>query len=116
MSHREPTPQEAQRDGQGAVAQDNPLRELHQDGEAFGQPQRELSRASRELTDEEVSVLCDIGTGAPVREDRQPVIRNLIERGFIVSGADGAEPPALNKLTARGQKTLSMRGAGLNES
>ena len=29
---REPTPQEAQRDGQSAISQDGPLRELHQEG------------------------------------------------------------------------------------
>ena len=31
---REPTPQEAQRDGQSAISQDSPLRELHQEGDA----------------------------------------------------------------------------------
>jgi hypothetical protein len=109
MSHREPTPQEAQRDGQGAVAQDNPLRELRQDSEASDQLQAASSPATPELTDAEVSVLCDIGTGGPVRKDKQPVIKSLIERGFIVSGA---EPSAPNKLTSRGQQVLSMRGVG----
>jgi hypothetical protein len=31
---REPKPQEAQRDGQGAISQDSLLTELHQEGEA----------------------------------------------------------------------------------
>jgi hypothetical protein len=113
MSHREPTPQEAQRDGQGAVAQDDPLRELRQDSEASDQLEGGSSPSTPELTDVEVSVLCDIGTGGPVRKDKQPVIKSLIERGFIVPGT---QPSAPNKLTWRGQQVLSLRGVGLNES
>jgi hypothetical protein len=59
--HREPNPQEAQRDGQGAISQNNPLRELHQEGEAANdRPIGSTPATTPELTDEEVSVLCDI--------------------------------------------------------
>jgi hypothetical protein len=54
-------PQEAQRDGQGAISQHHPLRDLHQEGEAANdQPIGSTPPTTPELTDEEVAVLCDI--------------------------------------------------------
>ena len=57
---REPTPQEAQRDGQSAISQDSPLRELHQEVGENSVVTGTLRPTTPELTDEEVSALCDI--------------------------------------------------------
>jgi hypothetical protein len=66
-----------------------------------------------ELTDEEVSVLCDIERDGSTKSPKQPVVRNLVERGLIVPSE---EPLARAKLTALAQQRLSKRGVGLNES
>jgi len=110
---RDPNPQQAQRNGQSAISQDNPLRELHQEGDA--QSDRPIGSAlvTPELTDEEVSVLCDVERDGSTKSDKQPVVQSLIERGFI----DSSEGPlAPVKLTPLAQELLSKRGVGLNES
>jgi len=109
----EPTPQEAQRDGQSAISQDSPLRELHQEGDADIDRPVGSRPATPELTDEEVSVLCDIERDGSTKSRKQPVVQSLIERGFIVLSE---EPLARVKLTALAQQRLSKRGVGLNES
>ena len=110
---REPTPQEAQRDGQSAISQDSPLRELHQAGDADSDRPVASRPTTPELTDEEVSVLCDIERDGSTKSRKQPVVQSLIERGFIVASE---EPLARVKLTALAQQRLSKRGVGLNES
>jgi hypothetical protein len=111
--NREPNPQEAQRDGQGAVSQDSPLRELNQEGDARSDRPTASPPTRPELTDEEVSVLCDIGRDGSAKRHKQWVVKSLTERGFVVSSD---EPLAPNKLTSRAQQLLSNRGVGLNES
>jgi hypothetical protein len=109
----DPNPQQAQRNGQSAISQDNPLRELHQEGDA--QSDRPIGSAlvTPELTDEEVSVLCDVERDGLTKSDKQPVVQSLIERGFI----DSSERPlARVKLTPLAKELLSKRGVGLNES
>jgi hypothetical protein len=110
---REPTPQEAQKDGQSAISQGSPLRELHQEGDADRDRPVASRPATPELNDEEVSVLCDIERDGSTKSRKQPVVQSLIERGFIVSSE---EPLARVKLTALAQQSLSKRGVGLNES
>jgi hypothetical protein len=111
---REPNPQEAQRDGQGAISQDNPLRELRQDGEAANDRPIGLTPATTpELTDEEVSVLCDVERGGSIHPHKQPVLQRLREQGFVVLSE---EPLTKIKLTSHAQQLLSKRGVGLNES
>ena len=107
-----PQPTQAQRNGQSAISQDNPLRELHQEGDA--QSDRPIGSAlvSPELTDEEVSVLCD-ERDASTKSGKQPVVQSLIERGFIDFSE---EPLARVKLTPLAQELLSKRGVGLNKS
>ena len=109
---RDPNPQQAQQNGQSAISQDNPLRELHQEGDA--QSDRPIGSAlvTPELTDEEVSVLCDVERDGSTKSGKQPVVQSLIERGFIDS-SDG--PLARVKLTPLAQELLSKRGVGLNE-
>ena len=68
---------------------------------------------SPELTDEEVSVLCDVERDGSTKSGKQPVVQSLIERGFLDSSED---PLARVKLTSFAQQLLSKRGVGLNES
>ena len=111
---RDTSPQEAQRNGQSAISQDHPLRELRQDGDALGgRPARSPVAATPELTNEEVAVLCDVGRDGSTKSVNQPTVRRLIERGFIDLSA---EPLAQLKLTALAQQCLGRRGVGLNES
>jgi hypothetical protein len=62
-----------------------------------------------ELTDEEVSALCDIETDGSTQSHKQPVVQNLVERGLVVPSE---EPLARVKLTALAQQRLSKRGVG----
>jgi hypothetical protein len=112
--HREPNPQEAQRDGQGAISQDNPLRELHQEGEAANnRPIGSTPATTPELTDEDVSILCDMERDGSTDPHKQPVLQRLRERGFVVFSE---EPLAKVKLTSHAQQLLSKHGVGLNDS
>ena len=81
---REPNPQEAQRDGQSAISQGSPLKELHQEGDANSDRPVGSPLATPELTDEEVSVLCDIERDGSAKPDKRPIFKGLVERGFIV--------------------------------
>ena len=76
MAHddvREPNPQEAQRDGQSAISQGSPLKELHQEGDANSDRPVGSPLATPELTDEEVSVLCDIERDGSAKPDKQAI-------------------------------------------
>ena len=50
---------------------------------------------------------------ARTKSDKEPVVKSLIERGFIASSE---EPLARVKLTLRAEELLSKRGVALNES
>jgi hypothetical protein len=110
---REPNPQEAQRNGQSAISQDEPLRELHQEGDAQTDRPIGSTLVTPELSDEEVSISCDIERAGAIKPNREPIIKSLIARGFIALVDD---PLSRAKLTNRAQEILSKRGAGLNES
>ena len=89
---REPNPQEAQRDGQGAISQDNPLRELHQEGEAANdRPIGSTPATTPELTDEEVSVLCDIERDGSTRSHKQPVVPQQRRKTALINRASFAK-------------------------
>ena len=109
------TPHNAQKNGQSAISQDAPLRELRQDGDADGgtRPARKPTRGTSELTNGEVSALCDIGRDGKVKMADQCLLQSLVARGFVTLSE---EPLADLKLTFLGQQTLSKRGVGLNES
>jgi hypothetical protein len=64
------------------------------------------------LTDEEVSILCDIERDGSTDPHKQ-VLQRLSERGFVVFSE---EPLAKVKLTSHAQQLVSQRGVGLNES
>jgi hypothetical protein len=112
-SDPEPNPQEAQRDGQSAISQQDPLRELQQNGSADSNQAIGPRSTTPELTDEEVSVLCDIERGGSNISKKQRVLQRLVEGGFVMLSDNS---PVLAKLTPRAQQLLGMRGVGLNES
>jgi hypothetical protein len=62
------------------------------------------------LTDTQIAVLCDIGQASSFDEEKKGEVLNLIVRGYVERDGD------LFKITPRGQKVLSDRGVGLNES
>jgi hypothetical protein len=61
------------------------------------------------LTDAQIAVLCDIGQASSFDEDKSQVVR-LIARGYVEKDGD------LFKVTPLGERALTDRGAGLNES
>jgi hypothetical protein len=108
------TPQLVQQNAQSAISQDAPLRELHQEGSAAGH-QRSVQRPSTsELTDEEVSVLCDIGKDGSFRPSKREVVESLTSRQLIEVVFE--EAIERRKLTPQAQRLLAERGVGLNEA
>jgi hypothetical protein len=73
--------------------------------------------ADAELSDSDVSLLCDISGLFPdtPRAEKLAQLQRLIERGFVEdTGADQA--PTRYHLTAKATKILTARGVGLNEA
>jgi hypothetical protein len=62
------------------------------------------------LTDAQIAILCDLGQASSFDEDKKGEVVSLIVRGFIEKDGD------VFKITPRGEKVLTERGAGLNES
>jgi hypothetical protein len=62
------------------------------------------------LTDAQIAILCDIGQASSFDDEKRGEVLSLVDRGYVEPDGD------LFKLTPRGQKVLTDRGAGLNES
>jgi hypothetical protein len=62
------------------------------------------------LTDAQIAILCDIGQASSFDDEKRNEVLNLVVRGYVERDGD------LFKITPRGQKVLSDRGARLNES
>jgi predicted transcriptional regulator len=62
------------------------------------------------ISDAQIAVLCDIGQSASFDADKQDRVRQLISEGYVREKGD------IYELTPKGQKILTDRGAGLNES
>ena len=62
------------------------------------------------LTDAQITILCDIGQASSFDDEKRSEVLSLIVRGYVERDGD------LFKITPRGQKVLTDRGAGLNES
>jgi hypothetical protein len=108
------TPQQAQQNGQSAISQDAPLRELHQDGAAV-EPKPPVQVASMpELTDDEVAVLCDIERNGSIRPTKREVVESLIDRQLVKTAFEGSQERL--KVTPQAFQLLTKRGVGLNES
>jgi hypothetical protein len=55
-------------------------------------------------------ILCDIGQASSFDEEKKGEVLRLVVRGYVEKDGD------LFKITPKGQKILTDRGAGLNES
>jgi hypothetical protein len=108
------TPQLVQQNAQSAISQDAPLRELHQEGAAAGNEPAVQRPSTPDLTDEEVSVLCDIEKDGSARLSKAEVVESLTSRQLIEVVFEGAFER--RKLTPHAQRLLTERGVGLNES
>jgi hypothetical protein len=67
-----------------------------------------------DLTDDQIALLCHIGEFDPSKqaEDKKRDLERLISGGYVeLAGGRRAY-----KLTAKGNKFLGVRGAGLNEA
>jgi hypothetical protein len=62
------------------------------------------------LTDAQIAILCDIGQASSFDDEKRGEVLSLVVRGYVESDGD------LFKITPRGEKVLTDRGAGLNES
>jgi hypothetical protein len=62
------------------------------------------------LTDAQIAILCDIGQASSFDEEKKGEVLSLVIRGYVEKDGD------LFKVTPRGEKVLTDRGAGLNES
>jgi hypothetical protein len=114
-TRKEPTPQEVQKGGQGAVSQDNPALALDQSGEADEATGQKVNLRTRELGDQEVAILCDIGAGQPLKPKDNALLAGLVRKGFVRPAQTGGASPTY-ALTAKAQQLLGERGAGLCEA
>jgi len=62
------------------------------------------------LTDDQIATLSDIGQAIAFSPDRLDEIDDLIREGYVAKDGD------IFELTAKGEKVLTDRGAGLNEA
>jgi hypothetical protein len=62
------------------------------------------------LSDAQIAILCDIGQASSFDEEKRGDVLSLVVRGYVERDGD------VFKITPRGQKVLTDRGAGLNES
>jgi hypothetical protein len=62
------------------------------------------------LTDKQIAILCDIGQASSFNTEKEGEVLNLIVRGYVEKDGDPF------RITPRGEKVLTDRGAGLNES
>ena len=66
------------------------------------------------ITDQEISILCDVleGWGANLNADKRKVLDQLIAKGFVVSADQ--ESVEKYKLTDKAQQLLAERGVGMS--
>jgi CTP-dependent riboflavin kinase len=69
-----------------------------------------------DLTNDQIALLCDIGEydRSKLTEDKKRNLERLISGGY--AERTESHPGSAFKLTAKGVKFLSERGAGLNEA
>ena len=108
------TPQQVQQNGQSAISQDAPLRELHQEGAGAKSELSVQVASTPELTDDEVAVLCDIEKDGSTKPTKREVGESLIDRRLVEAAFEGSEERL--KVTPHAFQLLTKRGVGLNES
>jgi hypothetical protein len=110
----EPTPLDAQKDGQTAISQDDPTLELDESGSKHHEVAAvQAGLPSGLLSDQQIAILCDVADGHRVKEKYEFVLNRLLADGFLESVRD---EPAGYKLTGKAQQLLAERGTGLNET
>jgi hypothetical protein len=62
------------------------------------------------LTDTQIAILCDIGQASSFDKEKKHEVLSLVDRGYV------ARDGALFKVTPKGEKVLTDRRAGLDES
>ena len=69
------------------------------------------------LSDDEISLLCDVGDTFPatLTAEKQARLESLIARGFV-EPAPADKAPSKYQLTGKANKILTARGVGLNEA
>ena len=71
-----------------------------------------------ELSDDQISLLCNIGDKARSTPGPQDTMRSdlemLLTKGYVEAADDQSVSPY--RLTAKGMELISKRGAGLNEA
>lgn len=70
------------------------------------------------ISDEQVSLLVDIGQKAPLdlSSEKRRLVEALLTAGFITPSNENDAELAPYELTAKAERFLSERGAGLNEA
>ncbi|MGO9700418.1 MAG: hypothetical protein ACLPX7_14290 [Xanthobacteraceae bacterium] len=70
--------------------------------------------ADAPITDQEISVLCEVlaGAGANLNADKRKVLDQLVAQGLVVRS--GQKSPATYELTDKAQQLLAERGVGLS--
>jgi hypothetical protein len=58
----------------------------------------------------QIAILCDIGQASSFDGEKKGEVLSLVVRGYVEKDGD------MFKITTRGEKVLTDRGAGLNES
>jgi hypothetical protein len=69
------------------------------------------------LSDDEISLLCDVGDTFPatLTAEKQARLESLIARGFV-EPAPADKAPSKYQLTGKANQILTARGVGLNEA
>jgi hypothetical protein len=62
------------------------------------------------LTDAQIAILCDIGQAVGFSDEKRGELSHLLADGYVRKDGD------IFALTSKGEKVLTDRGAGLNES
>jgi hypothetical protein len=77
-----------------------------------------VQRMVYEPTNQQISILCDIGqaAGEDVRPKWASDIEQLVQEGFLERAPNEMAPSLRYRLTAKAEKFLSDRGVGLNEA
>ena len=114
METKDISPREAQKGGQGGVDTTRPdLAVVHAERQAADAKAAPMPQDG--LTNEEISLLCDIGERKAPDSTPGAAIEKLRAQGYIelASRADGG---ATFQLTQKAQQFLLERGAGLDEA
>ncbi len=114
METKDISPREAQKGGQGGVDPAHPdLTVDRVDSQAVDAKAAPMPEDG--LSNEEISLLCDIGERRALDSTRTAAIDKLRAKGYIEPASDPGQG-AVFHLTRKAQEFLLERGAGLDEA